>query len=749
MSVLALRVLFWVMLTSLVFFTLATTFGIIHEREKALQLAHANAQSAADQSLSAISISLWQYDVTGLNALLTGMVRSGSLVEAEVHDLDKPVAKVSQPGFSGLPDEEWSRPILAPDGKQVIGSLRISESYAQVHSQFAETLKTLMLMDVIKIIGLALVLFAIVYRMIARHLHQLATDVSHLRLAHDAPSLSIARRASGKSRDEIDVLVDAINRFIAERDRVEHDLQSILDNMPAMIGYWDKTLHNRFGNYAHADWFGIDPAKMPGMHIREVIGEERYRIALPYMEAALRGEPQLFERAVASSEGKGIRYSLVNYIPDVHGETVEGFYVLVTDITSIKLAQAEIERHRDHLEEIVAERTVQLENAKAAAEAANVAKSSFLANMSHEIRTPLNAIVGMVHLMRRSGIPHEQVERLDKIDTASQHLLELINAILDLSKIEAGKFTIEESDVSVGSITANVASILNQRVREKGLSLLIDNEPLPDCLLGDSIRLQQALLNYVTNAVKFTETGKITLRTRVIDDTAETVLLRFEVQDTGIGISAETLPRLFTSFEQADNSITRDYGGSGLGLAITKRLAELMDGEVGAESTPGIGSTFWFTARLKKGRKDALTDSVSLDEAESLLKERFAGWQILVVDDEPTNREITQMLLEDVGLMVETAEDGAEAIRKAQNKPYALIFMDMQMPHIDGPEATRQLRQAPSCQQTPIIAMTANAFAEDRQLCFNAGMNDFLSKPFSPERLYAITAKWLIRHSEK
>ena len=372
-------------------------------------------------------------------------------------------------------------------------------------------------------------------------------------------------------------------------------------------------------------------------------------------------------------------------------------------------------------------------------------KSSFLANMSHEIRTPLNAIIGMAHLMRRAGVESEQAERLDKIDKSSQHLLELINAILDLSKIEAGKFATEEVSVNVGSISANVASILTEQAQAKNIALVIDNGDLPYHLLGDPARIQQALLNYATNAIKFTETGTVTLRTKVVVDSLDDVVLRFEVQDTGIGIPAEIRPRLFNSFEQADSSTTRKYGGTGLGLAITKRLAELMGGEAGVESTLGEGSTFWFTVKMKKGLVDVGQAPALVADAEKQLHEQYSGSRILIVDDEPINREVAQGLLEDIGLQTDTAENGAEAIRKTRHTAYALILMDMQMPTIDGLEATRQLRQNTAYRHTPVIAMTANAFAEDRARCFEAGMNDFLTKPFDPERLYAIVLKWLSR----
>jgi CheY-like chemotaxis protein/nitrogen-specific signal transduction histidine kinase len=400
--------------------------------------------------------------------------------------------------------------------------------------------------------------------------------------------------------------------------------------------------------------------------------------------------------------------------------------------------EVELELHREHLEDLVRERTVQLAEAKDAAEAASVAKSAFLANMSHEIRTPMNGILGMAHLLRRSGVNAEQAERLDKIDAAAEHLLNVINDILDISKIEAGKFELEDVLVLPDRLMNNVGSILAERARAKGLRLLIEVASLPVGLHGDPTRLQQALLNFATNAIKFTDAGSVTLRSQIVAEDAATALLRFEVQDTGIGIPADTIDRLFTAFEQADNSTTRKYGGTGLGLAITRRLAGLMGGEAGVTSAPGVGSTFWFTARLKK-REDSrgVQAQVATADAEELLRRHHGGARILVVDDEPVNREVATMLLEDAGLTVDTANDGELAVAMARNAPYAAILMDMQMPRLDGLEATRLIRRLDGYAETPIIAITANAFAEDKARCFAAGMNDFLVKPFDPDAIFS------------
>ena len=403
----------------------------------------------------------------------------------------------------------------------------------------------------------------------------------------------------------------------------------------------------------------------------------------------------------------------------------------------------ELAHERDNLERNVKERTFALSIAKESAEAANIAKSAFLANMSHEIRTPMNGILGMINILRREGVTSKQAQRLDTIDASAQHLMSVINDVLDISKIEAGKVTLEEAPVVISSLMANVSSILSERGKAKGIRLLIETERLPHNLVGDPTRLQQALLNYATNAVKFTEQGTVTLRALKQEETAESLRVRFEVTDTGIGVAPDAMSRLFGKFEQADNSMTRKYGGTGLGLAITKRLAELMGGEVGADSTAGVGSTFWFTVKLTKSGETAEAAAEVAVDAEAEIRRRYAGLRILVTDDEPVNREIALMQLEAVDLVVDTAEDGAAAIALATKNSYAAIFMDMQMPNLNGLEATQAIRQFPGQKDTPIIAMTANAFAEDKERCLKAGMNDFLVKPFNPDELFSILLRAL------
>ena len=657
--------------------------------------------------------------------------------------------------------------------------------------------------------------------------------------------------------------------------------RTVTDTLPGRVAYWDRELRCRFANRAYFEWFDKRPDEVIGRTPAEIFGNDYFEAVLPQIQRTLNGSAQHFERETQRQAADGsivTHVHQVHYIPDlaarqdggIQGTDVRGIYVMAFDITGLKRAQ-------DQLGHANAE----LARSRDAAEAATRAKSAFLANMSHEIRTPMNAIIGLTHLMSRETRDVLQRERLSKVDNAAQHLLQVINDVLDLSKIEAGKMALEDAEFSLDELLSRSFGMVSGPAREKGLELVLDSDHLPSRLRGDATRLSQALINLMANAVKFTARGWVRLKGELLREEGDRLQVRFEVQDTGIGIALAQQDGLFNAFEQADNSITRRHGGTGLGLALTRHLARLMGGEVGLVSQPGIGSTFWFTAwlgraseagehaapitmsglrallvddlpealgalserlellgltvdavpdgqaaisrvqarmaagqaydvmlidwrmapldgvqtlqrlrdllgdgmpptvlvtafdevamwqqaravladavlvkpitasalhdalsRVLRGSSNTLAAPPQVGESETLLRRRHAGQRVLLAEDNLINQEVAGELLRAVGLVVETAEDGQRALEMAQLRHYDLVLMDVQMPVLDGLQAARALRERDGY-GTPVIAMTAHAFGEDRAACLDAGMNDHVAKPVDPELLYATLLRWL------
>jgi PAS domain S-box-containing protein len=479
---------------------------------------------------------------------------------------------------------------------------------------------------------------------------------------------------------------------------------------------------NRFA----AELLGYSVEQMHGMVLTEVVPTISDGVFRALVDRVRRESFIHREFDAQKADGSLVPVDLIAYYQRQTDGSPESITAFVTDVTERKAAERELLR------------------ATEAAEAANLAKSAFLANMSHEIRTPLNAITGMTYLIRRSGVTAEQNERLKKIDMAGDHLLEILNSILDLSKIEAGKFALEEIQLDIGAIVSNVSSILQHQAQAKMLSIVIDNQLTDNSYCGDPTRLQQGLLNFGTNAIKFSDQGQVTIRVRAVESDSVSALIHFEVEDQGIGVDSTTLGRLFSAFEQADNSTTRRHGGTGLGLAITKKLAQLMGGDAGASSELGQGSRFWFTARLRHGTYSGIREIPTPGlPAETILARDYSDRRILLVEDDEFNQEIALILLNEIWPTVELAEDGQDAVERMKTERFDLILMDVQMPRLDGMDASRQIRALPHGVEVPIIALTANAFIEDRNRCFAAGMNDFLSKPVKPVELYEVILKWI------
>ncbi len=747
--------------------SLSEAFLSYQERVEAIDRHYA---SIGDYVVPPLILSLWSFNTSQTEIQLEGIRRMHDISAVRLTQESMPELRYGEQDIAEGFERSFPLVHTADDRTHFLGTLTLIKDMQAERKAILRNLLIYFIGNTLVIVLVVLIVLMVYHTLVRQRLVQVATELrgitpEDLRQAaqRDAPSLVSAdeldklllsiidlKRTGGQALLELDSKKADLERLLLELTASRTLLQTVIDTAPIRVFWKDQECRYLGCNPVFARDAGkTTPAELIGRDdfaMGWAAQAELYRADDKHVMET--GQSRLnYEEPQTTPDG-GTLWLRTSKVPlrDATDKVI-GVLGLYDDITARKETELELERHRNHLEELVDVRTAELAAAKDAAESANRAKSTFLANMSHELRTPMNGVMGMIDMARRRMADPVGQDQLAKAKTAADNLLGVINDILDISKIEADRMVLENQPLQLSEAVGNLVGVLGHKATEKGLRLRVDfpSDLLQHPFLGDPLRLGQILFNLVGNAIKFTDQGEVTLRARLIGETPTALQVRFEVSDTGIGIDADAQSRLFQSFEQADNSMTRKYGGTGLGLAICKRLVQLMGGEIGVESEPEQGSTFWFVVPLKKHETSAVPPAPSFEalSAEQRLLATYAGTRVLLAEDEPITQEVSRYVLEDVGFVIDIAEDGLQALDFARNNVYALILMDMQMPVLNGVEATLAIRHDSLNKTTPILAMTANAFDEDRETCLAAGMNEHISKPVDPQKLYATMLEWL------
>ncbi|OPY12698.1 MAG: Autoinducer 2 sensor kinase/phosphatase LuxQ [Syntrophus sp. PtaB.Bin001] len=565
--------------------------------------------------------------------------------------------------------------------------------------------------------------------------------------------------------DELYSLVNSLLKNWNTRQALqesEANYRRLLEQSNEGILTVDRRANITFVNTTMARMVGYAPEEIKGISFFEIMDAEHANLVRDKISRRVKGLSERYELELIRKDG-AVVFVMISASPVYTGNgDFAGSFCVVTDITESKEAFESMLNARKEAEVANQRLRRSIEQSRQLAikaESANRAKSEFLANMSHEIRTPMNGILGFLELLQKEeGLTDRQHQYVSTALASGETLLQLVNDILDFSKIEAGKMEIAVTPLDLADLVKEVMEFFKSQAQLKGIELSCHMESeIPSSLHGDPVRLRQVLVNLLGNAVKFTEKGKITLSVSLEEEAERTALLRFEVQDTGVGIAPDAISRIFNAFAQEDGSTTRQYGGTGLGLAIVSQLVPMMGGKIEVESTQGRGSTFRFTARLEKPdtREATVPHPSPLPTPPAVMEERekmkpFASFRILLVEDNPVNQTLSAAMLEYFGCSADVADDGLEALEKVAANQYDLILMDCQMPRMDGYEATAAIRKQEAeygtggkFRHTPIIALTAHALEGDREICLTAGMDDYLSKPFKADELRSVLSRWL------